>query len=42
MKFIKAMVVKPKMKRKIRRKKRIVSGYYFDGNKLKIYYEKRR
>ena len=36
------MVQNLKKKRKIRRKKRIVSGYYFDGNKLKIYYEKRR
>jgi len=25
-----------------KRKKRIVSGYYFDGNKLTILYEKRR
>ena len=36
------MVQNLKKKRKIRRKKRIVSGYYFDGKKMTILYEKRR
>ena len=37
-----SMANKPKRKKKMKRKKRIVSGYYFDGKKMTILYEKRR
>tara|TARA_R100001082_G_scaffold3660_1_gene2937 strand:+ start:230 stop:355 length:126 start_codon:yes stop_codon:yes gene_type:complete len=40
--IIMGVIDKPKRKRKIKRKKRIVSGYYFDGKKMTILYEKRR
>lgn len=36
------MVDKLKRKTKMKRKKRIVSGYYYDGKKMTILYEKRR
>ena len=36
------MADKLKRKRKMKRKKRIVSGYYYDGKKMTILYEKRR
>jgi hypothetical protein len=42
MKYIKTTANKLKMKKKLKRKKRIVNGYYFDGKKMTILYEKRR
>ena len=36
------MLIKPKRKKMKRKPKKIVSGYYYDGKKMTILYEKRR